>query len=164
MVYYSFLCSYIPYFCWWGNSYGLLNPPAHQRPLQTRKPSKLRSESPSYWTPAPSSYFSHVIIEYYKYAPPFMHWTYLQDLVVHLTNLFVSQHLSYFCLLSPKDTFGQTSILSFTFWPCKIVMLYMAANPMLKKHHLRREVLEIGRKKRKNKADFIQYSKAIQEH
>lgn len=58
MVYCSFLyylLVYVPYFCCWGNMYDLLNPPAHWRSLQIRKPNNLRSDSPRYRTPAPSN-------------------------------------------------------------------------------------------------------------
>lgn len=58
MVCHSFLyylLLYIRYFCCWGNTYDLLNPPGYQRSLQTRKPNKLGSDTSRYRTPAPSN-------------------------------------------------------------------------------------------------------------
>lgn len=123
MVYYSFLyylLLYVPYFCCWGNMYDLLNPPGHWRSLQTRKPNNLRSDSPRYRTPAPSNILALSFSNIRNTHLPFCTQP-MKKTPPPITNtpfcLLFFQHLSYFCLLSHKDTFSQTGTPSFMFHP-----------------------------------------------
>lgn len=123
MVYYSFLyylLVYVPYFCCWGNMYDLLNPPAHWRSLQIRKPNNLRSDSPRYRTPAPSNIsalsFSNITNTHLPFCTQPTKKT-LPDITNKPFCLFFSTSVISVNCHAKTYTFSQTGTSSFMFHP-----------------------------------------------